>query len=150
MNVKDFPIISIGGVLIGGIFAYKLAQKFGLIKTASERQDQNLIKSGENVNDANNIWSPTAKIPKGAYLLKMETGKLLSKKLWDAHSWYNDNEEAIYSVFRALKSQSQVSSLASWFSAFYKEDLYFWLKGILSESEFVTVLKIVNSKPKNK
>jgi len=143
MNIasKAIPIIVFTG--LGGIVVYKLGQKLGIFSTKETRQK----KADENKKDVDNFWSPNKKLPPKSLILTPAAAKKLVDKLWKARGIFNDNEEAIYSVFRVLKTKSMVTSLAQAFIKHKGEDLYYWLKAIMSGSELDTVLKIVNSKP---
>ena len=122
----------------GAIAIYKIGGKFGLWKTAADTAADAAEKA--------NYWDFT-KIPNGARILTYNSGLQLSKKLNDAKHWYNDDEEAIYNVFRMLNAKSQVTSLAYWFQQTYNQDLYYWLKNTLSESELAKVILIIDTKP---
>jgi hypothetical protein len=122
----------------GAIAIYKIGQKLGLFKTAADTAADAAEKAS--------YWDFT-KIPPGARLITYNTGLKLSKLLDDSKHWYNDDEEAIYSVFRSLNAKSQVTSLAYWFQKFYNQDLYYWLKDVLSESELAKVILIIETKP---
>ena len=122
----------------GAIAIYKIGGKFGLWKTAADTAAEAAEKA--------NYWDFT-KIPPGARLITYNTGLKLSKLLDDSKHWYNDDEEAIYSVFRSLNAKSQVTSLAYWFKKFYNQDLYYWLKSTLSDSELAKVVTIIETKP---
>jgi hypothetical protein len=127
-------------VLYGaGAFAiYKLGGKLGLWKSAADIAANEAEKA--------NYWDFT-KIPNGARILTYNSGLKLSKLLNDAKHWYNDDEEAIYNVFRTLNAKSQVTSLAYWFQKTYNQDLYYWLKSTLSDSELAKVITIIETKP---
>jgi hypothetical protein len=73
--------------------------------------------------------------------------KLYSKIIYDAKGVFNDNEEAIYGVFRTLKTKTQVSSLAKGFFDIYKLDLYGFLENVLNLSELGKISEIVNKLP---
>lgn len=127
--------------LSAGAFAvYKIGQKLGIFKDANE--------VSVDTSEMSATWDYSKPTPKGARLLTANSGSLLSEKIYNAHHWYNDNEEEIYSVFRALSSQSQVTSLAYWFKQKYSEDLFYFLKSFLNDKEMATIIKIINSKPK--
>jgi hypothetical protein len=123
---------------IAALAIYKVGGKFGLWKTGADIAADAAEKA--------NYWDFT-KIPPGARLITYNTGLKLSKLLDDSKHWYNDDEEAIYSVFRSLNAKSQVTSLAYWFKKFYNQDLYYWLKSVLSESELAKVILIIETKP---
>jgi hypothetical protein len=128
-------------LLFAGVGAlYKVSQKLGLIKSSAE--------TSVDTSEISETWDYSKPTPKGARLLTANSGSLLSEKIYNAHHWYNDNEEEVYSVFRALSSQSQVTSLAYWFKQKYNEDLFYYLKSFLSDNEMAVIVKIINSKPK--
>lgn len=148
MNTSPIiPLVGAGILALGG---YKLFQKLGLLKTKEDRETEKNIESAEKVPDSANFFSPTAKIPKGSLLLTAAGAAALAKKLMKARGFFNDDEEAIYGIFRSLKTRSQITSLAFAFQKLYGKDLYFWLKAIMSAGELAVVVKIVNSKPKYK
>ena len=87
-------------------------------------------------------------MPAGALLLTQNGAAAYVDDLWNATSWYNDDEQAIYGVFRAMKTQSQISALAKRFNQLKAQDLYSYLKNYLNEEELLTVKKIIDQKPK--
>ena len=122
-----------------GAFAiYKIGGKLGLWKTAEDTAADAAEKA--------TYWDYTKTIP-GSRLLTYNDGLKLSKILDNAKHWYNDDEEAIYNVFRLLKSKSQVTSLSYWFQRTYNQDLYYWLKDTLSADELAKVILIIDTKP---
>jgi len=99
--------------------------------------------------------------PKGHLLLTQSSADGYAKKIYDAMGCNGDNEETIFGVFRALKTQSQVAFLARAFYLKYGLDLRNTLKnGIctyfpinpgdlpgLNTDELGQVDKIVFAKP---
>ena len=150
MDYKKIPILPIVAGGLGIFVTVAVLRKIGVLKSKEKKQEDKLLTNIENQADATNVFSPTAKYPKGAWLLSVSVATKLAKQIKDANHWYNDNEEQIYSVFRSLKTQSQVISLSYIFNKIYKEDLYFFLKNILSKEELATVIKLILSKPKFK
>ena len=71
----------------------------------------------------------------------------LVEQLWDATGYFNDDEEAIYGVFRSLKTKSQVAFLAKRFFELKGQDLYNYLSNYLNDSELLNVKGIIDSKP---
>jgi hypothetical protein len=124
---------------IGLVLVYKLAGKLGLIKSSDEINVEH--------QEAASHWDYSKPTPSGVRLLTAASGKSLSDILYNAHGIFNDDEKAIYSVFRALSAKSQVTSLAYWFKQNYNQDLFYWLKDFLNDSEMAIISKIIESKP---
>jgi acyl-CoA-binding protein len=93
-------------------------------------------------------WIDTkAKFPKAQQLSSPEIIALVDR-IYNAKGYFNDDEQAIYGVFRAMKTQSQISALAKRFNQLKAQDLYSYLKNYLNEEELLTVKKIIDQKPK--
>jgi hypothetical protein len=73
--------------------------------------------------------------------------KTYSKIIYDAKGVFNDNEEAIYGVFRTLKCKTQVSSLSKGFFDLYKVDLYGFLENVFNLNELGKISEICNKLP---
>ena len=60
----------------------------------------------------------------------------IAEQIYDANSWYNDNEESVGNAFRKMNmNKSNVSLVADRFSHLYKEDLYGYLDNFLNPEE---------------
>jgi hypothetical protein len=73
--------------------------------------------------------------------------KLYADKIYKAKGipyLTNDDEAAIYGVFRTLKSKTQVSYLAETFFMLYNKDLKAFLQSFLNNKEFGNVATICN------
>jgi len=77
-------------------------------------------------------------------VLKKEKAKELATKIKDAWSWFNDDEEAIYTVFRSLKDKVQVSQVSAAYKGNLKSDLTSKLD---KEDELSVVLEIIQKLP---
>lgn len=139
-----------GGLVIGAfIFGNKLLKAFNLVDDDDDKAEEGLSKMW--------FWNSEASLKKKHMTLTASSRATLAKKLYDAAGqlWkliynpmgYNDNEEQIYSVFRALNYQSQVTALVDAFNKAYNEDLYYWLDDKLSQKELLTIKKIIDQKP---
>ena len=90
------------------------------------------------------------KLAKPMYLLTVASAKGFAKDIRDSWGVFNDDEDKIYSVFRALKDQVQVSQVAY---QYYmdpkggKINLIDDLKSRLSKDEVGQVLEIVKKLP---
>jgi hypothetical protein len=136
------------GISLAGLFiVYKLLQKTGLLPSKESTQAaQNLQQlESSSVWDYNKFLST---LPAGAKLLTQSGAAAYVEDLWDATGIFNDDEEKIYGVFRAMKTQSQISALAKRFNQLKGKDLYGYLKDYLNEAELLTVKKIIDQKPK--
>jgi hypothetical protein len=60
---------------------------------------------------------------------------------------YNDNEEAVYNVFRNLQTQFQLSQLSLFWSEYAKSDLLEYLKSFLNADELKPILDQVKNYP---
>ena len=147
-NNIDPNIIIKAGVSLAGLFiVYKLLQKTGLLPSAESTQAAQNLEALE----SSNYWNYNdflQKAPGGHALLTQSGAAAYVDTLWDATSWYNDDEEAIYGVFRAMRTQSQIAALSKRFNELKGQDLYSYLKNYLNEEELLTVKKIIDQKPK--
>jgi hypothetical protein len=76
--------------------------------------------------------------------------KLYAEKIYNAKGipyLTNDNEGAVYGVFRALNSKTQISYLAEYFINRYNKDLKAYLQSFLNQNEFGNVATICNKLP---
>jgi hypothetical protein len=99
-----------------------------------------------------------AAIPKGTRVtyFTAATVTAIAKDIYSAFGFFTDDETAVLNAFRKFKTQAQVAQVAQEFSNRYKTDLLQYLKqgygplpqAGLSDAEYQTVLKIVNSLPK--
>jgi hypothetical protein len=165
--------LKIGLYVGGGFLAYKaiknLAETFGLVKTEQEQQvdtatDQasgSTVQTPEKPNPFlafnptyakalveayrkkyGNTWNNKAqlKIASKDYLK-------LAKLLNDSKGFFNDDEDKLYSVFRLIQTQFQLSSLSIIFNFYYKKDLLEYLKSFLSAEEIAPILNQVKNYP---
>lgn len=146
MNKVNPNLVIIAALAIGGFIAYN--KFFG--KSKEERQGD---KSLEEQEKKNNIWAGVASLQKTIKptqtikLLTFSDSNIIAKKINDAWSFFNDDEEAVYAAFRGLRYQSQVSSLVDAYKKLFNKDLLTTLKSNLSDSEFYQVINIIGTKP---
>ena len=127
------------GLLAVGFVGYKLLQKFGIISTQKDIDDKNLINSYS----SNSVLQVQQAPANNGRLLNDITLKEYYKKLVDAHGFFNDNEENVYSVFRSIQNKAQLEQLIAYFNQNYESDLFSYLENFLSDSEFAKVLALV-------
>ena len=131
-----------------------LLQKFGVVKTAEDK----LVDAQTNLGNNQNAFSPVfyKSGPAGTKLLTYSGSADLAKRIYEAMGNFTDDEAAVYSVFRMLKTKSQVSFLSERFASIYGVDLLEYLKrgrnqfnpaSGLNSDELAVVLNIVNKLP---
>jgi len=136
------------GISLAGLFiVYRLLQKTGLLPSAASNQAAQNLQELE----SSNYWNYNdflAKAPGGHALLTQSGAAAYVDDLWNATGYFNDDEEKIYGVFRAMRTQSQIAALAKRFNQLKSKDLYGYLKDYLNETELLTVKRIIDQKPK--
>ena len=144
----DPNVLIKAGISLAGLFiVYKLLQKTGLLPTAESNQAAQNLQALE----SSNYWNYNdflQKAPPGHALLTQAGAAAYVDDLWNATGMFNDDEEAIYGVFRAMRTQSQIAALAKRFNQLKSKDLYGYLKDYLNEAELLTVKRIIDQKPK--
>jgi hypothetical protein len=147
-NQLDPNTLIKAGVTLAGLYiVYKIAQKVGVIPSAASTAAQQNLQQLETASywDYNKFLST---IPAGALLLTQSGAAAYVDDLWDATGFFNDDEDKIYGVFRAMKTQSQVAALAKRFNQLKSKDLYSYLNEYLNDTELLKVKGIIDQKPK--
>lgn len=116
MNTKYINIILAVALLF---LIYKAFTKFGILKSSDE------IK-GDKISNLS-AFSPLYYKKSGGTLLKHAAAKQYAEQLYEAKGFLHDSDEQAISVFRNLKSKSQVSQIADVFNLLYKKDLATYL-----------------------
>jgi hypothetical protein len=159
MKANNEKLIINAGILLIAYFGFlrPLMTKFGITKSSSDK----LIDSYNNLPNTENPFSPNFwKVgPVGRLLLTTAIVDNFIKKIYNSFGVFTDDEATVISVFRQLKSKSQVSYLSDKFQQKYNTDLLTYLqKGYssynlasgLSVEELQIIFSIVNSLPKYK
>lgn len=134
-----------------------ILQKFGIAQTAEDK----LVQNQENLPNDKNPFSPVfwKTGPAGTQILKHEYASQWAARIYFAMGNFSDDESAVYSIFRQLKTQSQASYLAMYFRDMYKEDLLEFLKrgrnqfnpaSGLNSDELAVIINMINKLPKYK
>lgn len=147
-NQLDPNVVIKGIATLAGLYlVYKVLQKVGVVPTAAANAEAQNLQQLEAANywDYNKFLSTA---PGGHALLTQAGAAAFVDDLWDATGTFNDDEEKIYGVFRALRTQSQVAALAKRFNQLKSKDLYGYLNDYLNESELLKVKAIIDQKPK--
>ncbi len=62
-------------------------------------------------------------------------------------TFYNDNELALYSSFRLCETQYQVSLMSFYFTYYYKQDMYTYIKSWTNTEERAEIYNIIKDYP---
>lgn len=158
----------IAGGILGFIALKKIAEMFGLIQTQAEKEieagteqaggDSSTIQNNPYISFNPNysvalIKAFRKKYPKKDFNAIYQRGPSpeeyvkLSTDLGDAKGYFNDDEEKLYSVFRRIQTQYQLSLLSMIFAHTYKKDLLEYLKSFTSDDEMQKILTMVKNYP---
>jgi hypothetical protein len=145
-SIDPNTLIKAGVTLAGLYIVFKIAQKVGVIPSAASNQAQQNLQQLETASywDYNKFLST---VPAGALLLTQAGAEAYVDDLWDATGYFNDDEDKIYGVFRAMKTKSQVAALAKRFNQLKSKDLYSYLDEYLNDEELLKVKAIIDQKP---
>lgn len=137
----------------------RLLNKFGLIGTTQDDKNAEKLQESHTLGDLKDkkTLDAASKVLGKPYskTTKEERDKLTPNKnrfgqfildLRDANGITNDDEEKVYSVFRQLYSQYEVTLFANVFAAIEKKDLYAYLRSFLDNEELSEVYKIIKNK----
>jgi hypothetical protein len=129
IETKD---IKNGALIVGGLVAWSL------IKTLLEKlgvwdSKENVQLDNASINP-NSFWNPNfwkTKPPQVSYTnpISYQQAISLSERVYNSFNWFNDDEDAVISVFRSLPSQAAASFLSEVFTSQYRIDLLTFLRG---------------------
>ena len=148
----DYNLIFKAGIAVGVYFLVikPLTEKLGLKASSEEKEAEKILEKQET---KINIWQGTEAVKRAAganstiKLLSYSSAATKADGIQDSFSFYNDNEERIYAIFRDLNAQTQVASLVDQYRLRHKADLLNALKSNLSTTEVNEITKIINQKP---
>lgn len=135
------------GVLLLIYFAgNKIFQKVGLTKTKEEEKKEKEQQQNYEAQLTQQYFDPDyfKERHKKYYCksLTTEGAKGYATILYNAKGYFNDDEEAVYGVFKQLSAKTQVSVLSDIFYQMYKKDLKAYLQSFMNQKEFGNVLAI--------
>lgn len=138
-NIILFSIIAIGATI--GYFVLKAIDKSNDNqsnddKDKDKKDDDNSVDSKENETQSDSKYSRS--YGKAEYIS-------FADKIYGAKGTFNDDEEAIYDVFKKLKTIGDINELNNQFFAKYKVNLPSYLKKFLSVDELKEVDRIINA-----
>lgn len=156
MKSDTLKLILIG---VAGYLGYKkiiipILEATNLKDTTDEINDQKSVNTyGGNTSTPNskNPWSrqyvkdliATKKSNQTVLLLTVNTMNNYAKRIYDGKGIFNDDEDQVFSVFRAISTKSQLSQFAGHFSDFYKKDLWNYLNSFLNTQELSIITNMV-------
>ena len=121
--------ININTVLIAGTAIFGLVVVRGILVRFGVLQGRGGATVQREQTNPNSPWKPTfwKSAPAGAALIKSATANQYAATIHNAFSLFQDDFNAIFSVFSQLRTKSQVSFLADIFQQKYGEDLLSFL-----------------------
>jgi len=151
-NKIDYNLIFKAGLAVGVYFLLikPLTEKLGLKASSAEKEAEKILEKQET---KINIWQGVEAVKRAAganstiKLLSYSSAASKADGIQDSFSFYNDDEERIYAIFRDLNAQTQVASLVDQYRLRHKADLLNALKSNLSTTEVNEITKIINQKP---
>src|SRR4051812_32746044 len=112
-------LLLIGGIAAGlyfGVFD-PILKKLGIKESADSKKSKQL--GNTNAFDPN-YWKQGGA---GTKLITVSGASAYAKVLYDAHGFFNDDEDKVRGVFRQLRTKSQVSFLSDIFYKTYNKGL---------------------------
>jgi hypothetical protein len=151
-NKIDYNLIFKAGIAVGVYFLVikPLTEKLGLKASSEEKEAEKILEKQET---KINIWQGVEAVKRAAgpnntiTLLTYSSAASKADGIEDSFSFYNDDEERIYAIFRDLNAQTQVASLVDQYRLRHSADLLNTLKSNLSTTEVNEITKIINQKP---
>jgi hypothetical protein len=148
----DYNLIFKAGIAVGVYFLVikPLTEKLGLKASSEEKEAEKILEKQET---KINIWQGTEAVKRAAganstiKLLSYSSAASKADGIQDSFSFYNDDEERIYAIFRDINAQTQVASLVDQYRLRHAADLLNALKSNLSTTEVNEITKIINQKP---
>ena len=138
-------IFAIGGIAILYFGGRKILQALGVVNDSTDTAAQNFKDQ--------NFWNYNKFLtdaPPSTLLLSSAFGYNLAEQIYNSYGYFNDDEDTLFSIFRNLKTKSQVASLAYWFNKKYNKDLINYISSFLNSSELLALNDIIKVKPNYK
>jgi len=137
---------------VGVFVVLGAAQKFGLLPSAeSKKQEQSAAALDSAAEWSTNYAKKTAQAAGfskyGIKLLKSATALALAAELKKSKGFFNDNEDAVYTVIKRLQYKTQLSQLAQVFLQQYNTDMAVYLKSFMNEKEQARVFNLAAELP---
>lgn len=146
-NSKTYLVV--GGLLLVYIAGDKIFKKLGLTKTTEEQVKDQQQQANYNAMLSEQYFDPQyiADRMKKYWVrtLTQAGAEGYAEIIYKAKGipyLTNDDEAAVYGVFKAMSAKTQVSKLSEVFFNKYKKDLKAYLQSFLNKDEFGNVLAI--------
>lgn len=156
---KPNDTILLGGAALAIVYfgiIRPITNKLGLTQSEKDKIEENRIEEANNNQGWNpNFWQtvPNNRYPK-VTRFKDSYAEQYAKDIYNAFGFFNDDEDKIYTVFRAMRSQVHLSQVVYYFNKNYKMDLlrrlqtpWYYMKDGLDPKEFAIVASMVNKLP---
>lgn len=146
--VSGDTLFKIGfGVGLYFVVIKPILETLNVVDTATEKKERKLIEKF----DTSEFWSPnywkklstTGKVK----LTKKQTALDLAKRIYESKKFFNDDENKLYSVFRLINYQTQVSWVAFNFDLLYQSDMWNYIKSFTNREEQAEIIKLIAAKP---
>ena len=157
-NVFAYFLLTIVSLFI----LYQVMKRLGLVQTSyirkhdkeqEELKNEQELKEIKAVSDLNSApWmSPDfyKKYPASSYMSDQEAIAAANKlgNAMGSRWWHDDDEPAVYNVFRSLDNKIQVSQVAEEYANMWNKDLAGYLIERLNSEEISMILDIINQLP---
>ncbi len=90
---------------------------------------------------------PPSKIPAVKEALHNFDVKVVGDMIYNAHGFWNDDEDAVFSAFARLKNRAELTLLSDYFKRLYKVDLFVYLQNFMNPGELTKINDIVKKLP---
>jgi hypothetical protein len=143
VGVDGGTILLVGGIAAGlyfGVFD-PLLKALGVKDSKDSKKAKELGKT--NAFDPN-YWKQGGV---GTKLITVSGATAYAKVIYDAHGFFNDDEDKVRGVFRQLRTKSQVSFLADYFYRTFNKGLFDYLQTFLGPSDLSAISDIVERLP---
>lgn len=157
-NDKFFTALKIIGIVAATYTIYQLLQEVGLIKTKNDKLAETVatedVFTPKYKSELMNLLAKKLKVnlltPQqiSAAALSSGTNNFIKNELLKAKGIFDDDEEAIFNVFKNFQTQFQIMYFNEFFKATTKKDLFVFLYDFLDNDELARVVKTINAKPK--
>lgn len=138
-------ILPIGLLLGGGL----VLQRFGLLQSKESAQRDQDVKSLDELPAFKRGYAAAIAKGKPARQILLTTPKAaaVAAMLKRAKGIFNDNEGAVYSAMKELKTQSQLAQVAQVFFKEYDQNLLEYLRDFLNDKEQARVYSLIKNLP---
>lgn len=161
--MDQITVLKWGGVLIVFFIVFRLLNKMGLIGTSPEEKGAKELMNNDVINGSpstpKTIAESVAKAQKknATSVTKEDVKKYMPSsstmlkwldQLKKAAGVFDDDESAVYNVFRQMKNQVSLYAFSQFFSVYMKKSLIDYLSEFMNDSELSKVNDITKNLPK--